>query len=147
MLNLDTSHFEISVDPNQLASGSTLFSRTFHWLLTIFQTLLRRRILAIFIHEQFESFVQIFMLADLIFKEKSQTINIRKGMFLNINWKIKFPEACKFIGNFWKFPDFFHFFLNFPDWKRKSQTFPWPGNFFIFQILSLTVATLVLTVV
>ena len=51
------------------------------------------------------------MHADLIFNEKSQTINIRKGMFLNINclviydhkhsvsnaacnlWKIKFPEA------------------------------------------------------
>ena len=30
------------------------------------------------------------MLADLIFKEKSQTINIRKGMFL----KKIFPEAC-----------------------------------------------------
>ena len=53
----------------------------------------------------------MFMHADLIFNEKSQTINIRKGMFLNINchaiyvqkhsvsniagnvWKIKFPEA------------------------------------------------------
>ena len=30
-------------------------------------------------------FIQIVMLADLILKEKSQTINIRKGMFLNIN--------------------------------------------------------------
>ena len=27
----------------------------------------------------------MFMHSDLIFKEKSQTINIRKGMFLNIN--------------------------------------------------------------
>ena len=44
-----------------------------------------RPILAIFIHQQFENFVQIFMHADLIFNEKSQTINIRKGMFLNIN--------------------------------------------------------------
>ena len=44
-----------------------------------------RSILAIFIHRQFEIFVQIFMHSDLIFKEKSQTINIRKGMFLNIN--------------------------------------------------------------
>ena len=26
------------------------------------------------------------MRSDLIFKEKSQTINIRKGMFLNINY-------------------------------------------------------------
>ena len=51
------------------------------------------------------------MHADLIFNEQSQTINIRKGMFLNINclaiyvqkhsvsniacnlWKIKFSEA------------------------------------------------------
>ena len=30
-----------------------------------------RPILAIFIHQQFENFVQIFMLADLIFKEKN----------------------------------------------------------------------------
>ena len=70
-----------------------------------------RPILAIFILQQFKNFVQIFMYADLIFNEKSQTINIRKGMFLNINclviydqkhsvsnvacnlWKIKFPEA------------------------------------------------------
>ena len=74
-----------------------------------------RPILAIFIHQQFENFVQIFMHADLIFNEKSQTINISKGMFLNINclaiykaiyvqkhsvsniacnlWKIKFPEV------------------------------------------------------
>ena len=44
-----------------------------------------RPILAIFIHRQFENFAQIFMLADSIFKEKSQTINSRKGMFLNIN--------------------------------------------------------------
>ena len=44
-----------------------------------------RSILAIFIHRQLENFVQIFMHSDLIFKEKSQTINIRKGMFLNIN--------------------------------------------------------------
>ena len=44
-----------------------------------------RTILAILIHRQFENFVQIFMLSDLIFKEKSQTINIGKGMFLNIN--------------------------------------------------------------
>ena len=44
-----------------------------------------RPILAIFIHRLFEDFAQIFELADLIFKEKSSTINIRKGMFLNIN--------------------------------------------------------------
>ena len=44
-----------------------------------------RSILAIFIHRQLENFVQIFMHSDLFFKEKSQTINIRKGMFLNIN--------------------------------------------------------------
>ena len=36
----------------------------------------------IFIRQQFENFVQIFMHADLIFNEKSQTINIRNGMFL-----------------------------------------------------------------
>ena len=53
-----------------------------------------------------EDFAQIFELADIIFKEKSSTINIRKGMFLiyvqkhsfsNIAcklWKLKFPEAC-----------------------------------------------------
>ena len=57
------------------------------------------------------------MHADLIFNEKSQTINIRKGMFRNINclaiyvqkhpvsniacnlWKIKFPEA-RYLGTF-----------------------------------------------
>ena len=44
-----------------------------------------RPILDFFIHQQFENFVQIFMHADLIFNEKSQTINIRKRMFLNIN--------------------------------------------------------------
>ena len=44
----------------------------------------RRPILAFFIHQQFENFVQIVMIADLIFKEKSQTISIRKGMCLNI---------------------------------------------------------------
>ena len=31
------------------------------------------------------NFAQIFMLVVLIFKETFQTINIRKGMFLNIN--------------------------------------------------------------
>ena len=44
-----------------------------------------RSILAIFIHRLFEDFAQIFELADLIFKEKSLTINVRKGMLLNIN--------------------------------------------------------------
>ena len=48
---------------------------------------LKRPILAIFIYRQLKNFVQIFMLADLIFKEKSDTINIRKGMFLNINFQ------------------------------------------------------------
>ena len=28
---------------------------------------------------------------------------------------------------------FFISFLNFPDWKCISLTFPWPGKFFIFQ--------------
>ena len=41
------------------------------------------------------------MLADLIFKEKSQTINVRKGMFLNIIflqlWKVKSPEAYYYV--------------------------------------------------
>ena len=27
----------------------------------------------------------------------------------------------------------FFIFLNFPDWKCNSLTFPWPGKFFIFQ--------------
>ena len=44
-----------------------------------------RSVLAIFIHRQLENFVQILMRSDLIFKEKSQTINIRKRMFLTIN--------------------------------------------------------------
>ena len=44
-----------------------------------------RSILAIFIHQQLENFVQIFMRSDLIFKEKSQTINIRKGMFQKLS--------------------------------------------------------------
>ena len=39
-----------------------------------FTDLFGRPILAIFIHQKFENFVQIFMLVDLIFKEKSQTI-------------------------------------------------------------------------
>ena len=84
------------------------------WLFPDFRPFSRpfeRPILAIFIHQQFENFVQIFMHADLNFNEKSQTINIRKGMFLKINclaiyvqkhflsniacnlWKIKFLEA------------------------------------------------------
>ena len=27
----------------------------------------------------------------------------------------------------------FFIFLDFPDWKCNSLTFPWPGKFFIFQ--------------
>ena len=57
----------------------TDFSLAFDRFLDPFE----RPILAIFIHQQFENFIQIFMLADLIFKETSQTIHIRKGMFLN----------------------------------------------------------------
>ena len=34
------------------------------------------------------------MLADLIFKEKSEPINIRKGMFLNIYPGIQFRLPC-----------------------------------------------------
>ena len=82
-----------------------------------------RSIFAIFIHRQLENFVQIFMCSDLIFKEKSQTINIRKGMFLNINC-LQFmlrnipslillaiygkPKASKLaiFLKFFKFPDF-----------------------------------------
>ena len=80
-----------------------------------------RPILAIFIHPQFENVVQICMLADLIFKEKSQTINIGKVILVNINckqmfyvfqkhsfyniacnlWKIKFPKAC-YPATFWE---------------------------------------------
>ena len=37
----------------------------------------------------------------------------------------------------------FSFFLDFPDWKWNSLTFPWPGIFFLFsRMFSLTVATL-----
>ena len=89
-------------------------SLTFHCIFPDFRPFSRpyeSLILAIFIHQQFVNFVLIFMHADLIFNEKSQTINIRKGMLLHINcnaiyvqkhsisniacnlWKIKFPEA------------------------------------------------------
>ena len=58
------------------------------------------------------------MLADLIFKEKSQTINIRKGMFLKIAcklWKIKFstkPVDKQLFGKTLKFPDCYFFFIS-----------------------------------
>ena len=74
------------------------------------------------------------MRSDLIFKEKSQTINTRKGIFLNINClQIMLgnipslillaiygkPEASKLaiFLNFFKFPDFsmtFFLFSKFP---------------------------------
>ena len=49
--------------------------------------------IGILIYRRFENFVQIFILADLIFKGQSQTMNIRKGMFLIISclqvWEYK----------------------------------------------------------
>ena len=58
---------------------------TFPRLSDILHTPFGMPILDIFNHRQFENFVQILMLADLIFKEKSNTINIRNGMLLIIN--------------------------------------------------------------
>ena len=66
------------------------------------------------------------MRSDLVFKEKSQTINIRKGMFLNIFLQFMLgnipslillaiygkPEAS-LLAIFLKFPDFSMTFFNF----------------------------------
>ena len=61
----------------------------FFLIFDLFPDHLRRPILAIFVHRQFENCVQIFMLADFIFKEKSQTAHMTniKKIFLNINFK------------------------------------------------------------
>ena len=64
----------------------------------------RRSILAIFIHLQLENFEQIFMRSDLIFKAKSQTINIRKGMFLNIAIYVRKHSFSSIACNLWKKP-------------------------------------------
>ena len=60
------------------------------------------------------------MFADLIFKEKSKNMNIRKGMFLNINC-LHFVEnitsksllASNFFGEILKFPDFSNDYFHF----------------------------------
>ena len=61
-------------------------SQTLHLLFPDFRHFLDpfgRPILAIFIHRQLKTkFIQIILLADLIFTEKFQTRNIRKGIFL-----------------------------------------------------------------
>ena len=82
-------------------------------------------ILAIFICRQFENFVQIFVFSNLIFKEKSQSINIRKGMFRNL-------LTTNFWGKFWNSLTF-SIFSKFPwQWlKWNFPTFPWPGKCFI----------------
>ena len=46
------------------------------------------------------------------------------------------------VSNSLTFPWLSKFFLNFPGHPQNSLTFPWPGKSFIFQIFSLTVATL-----
>ena len=58
-------------------------SLTFHWLSTIFQTVLTPTI-DIFIHPQFKTLVQICMLC-WIYKRMSQTMIIMKVMFLTTN--------------------------------------------------------------
>ena len=56
------------------------FSPTFDCFLDPFL----KPILDIYVNQQFKLFVQIFMLSDLMFKQKFLIIHIRKGMFLKL---------------------------------------------------------------
>ena len=71
----------------------------------------------------------MFMHADLIFNEKSQTINIRKGMFLNINCLAIYVQkhsVSNIVCNLWKSPltsNFFGKTLIFPDFSMTLFIF------------------------
>ena len=126
--------FVLSSDQGCLLKYPFQNSLTFHWLFPVFRTfsriLFRRQITAILIHQQFENLVKIFMLADFIFKEKSQTKNIRKRMNLNINY-LQFIEniisrclfTINFLGFFFTFPGFFFTLSIFPWLKVKFPDF------------------------